>query len=92
MVRTSNKGVLWTFWGPNTECFFFVKREMPILLFVKCEMTNLFPVKRDQYPPLPPSFSSEKCERSGRKFQFSLFCSERQNSRPSYSMTARYTF
>ena len=24
---------------------------MPILLFVKCEMAILFPVKRDQYPP-----------------------------------------
>ena len=70
MVRTSKKAILWTFikipaknfsifWGQKL-CFFLVKREMPILLFVKCEMTVLFPVKRDQYQPLYHPLTTEK--------------------------------
>ncbi len=35
--------------------FFFVKREMALLFFVNCERADLFFVKRDLYPPLPPS-------------------------------------
>ena len=34
---------------------FFVKREIPLLFFVNCERADLFFVKRDLYPPLPPS-------------------------------------
>ena len=37
------------------KLFFFVKREMPILLMVKCETAIFFSVKRDHDPPLPPS-------------------------------------
>ena len=35
-----------------------MNRERPILFFVNCERTVLFSVKRDQDPPLPPSYIS----------------------------------
>ena len=37
------------------KLFFLVKREIPLLFFVNCERADLFFVKRDLYPPLPPS-------------------------------------
>ena len=45
---------------------FLMKREMPNLLSVKCETAILFSMKRDQYPPLPPSRSREKHSTTSR--------------------------
>ena len=51
----SYKAVLWMYnmykFSKTFENFW--EAEMPILLFVKCEITSLFPVKSNKYSPPP---------------------------------------